>query len=278
MDKLKLEKYDDAIILPYKRDPKGTVGLGGVLDANGNFVETAYCHEGRYNQGGGYNWERNTLKVSEEKVVYYGYFLPHWGHFLIDCLGRMWPFAETGNALDEYKIAFISNQSEFYSNCYEFFHALGVEKSRIIWVDVPTQFKEVVVPEMSYETPRSGRIFHPEYTHMFNRVIENILANTSKEKVEEKYGKIDKVYFTRSLFNNAKSREVGLKVVDNVMLKGGFNILAPEQLSLAEQIAIWNYSKEIACINGTIPLNCIFYRNDARRCGGGQIAKACGFE
>lgn len=269
MDKLKTEKYDDAVILPYRRDPKGTVGLGGVLDAKGNFVETSYCHEGRYNQGGGYDWDRNTLKVSEEKVVYFGYFLPHWGHFLIDCLGRMWPFAEKGNALDKYKIAFISNQDEFYSNCYEFFHALGVDKSRIMWIDVPTQFKEVAIPELSYETPRSGRMFHPEYTHTFNRVIDNILANTPKEKVEEKYGQIDKVYFTRSLFNNAKSREVGLKVIDNVMLKGGFNILAPEQLSLAEQIAIWNYSEEIACINGTIPLNCIFYRNDARRYGGG---------
>lgn len=265
MDKLKIEKYDDAIILPYRRDPKGTVGLGGVLDANGKFIESSCCHEGRYNQGGYYEWSSSSLRTSEEKVAYFGYFLPHWGHFLIDCLGRIWPFAE--EALSEYKLAFISNQSEFYPNCYEFFHALGIGKSRIVWVDEPTRFKEVLIPEMSYQTPESGRIFYPEYTNTFNHVIDNLLASTPKEKVEEKYGQIDKVYFTRSLFNNAKSREVGLKVIDNVMLKGGFNILAPEQLSLAEQVAIWNYSEQIACINGTIPLNCIFYRNDSQMGG-----------
>lgn len=87
------------------------------------------------------------------------------------------------------------------------------------------------------------------------------MAKTPKGSVEKRYGTIDKVYFTRSQFNNALSREVGLKVIDSVMRNGGFNILAPEKLSLADQVAIWNYASEIACINGTIPLNVIFNRN-----------------
>lgn len=37
--------------------------------------------------------------------------------------------------------------------------------------------------------------------------------------------------------------------------------VAPEKLSLEEQIYIWNNADEIACINGTIPLNVVFSKN-----------------
>ncbi len=269
MEKLKIETYKKGIVLPYMRDLKGTVGLGGVIDDNGEFVETSYCHGGRYEQGGYYGWDKATLVCLDEKVVYFGYFLPHWGHFLIDCLGRMWPFAEIDNNLVEYKIAFISQQPYFYPNCYEFFEALGISRERILWVGIPTRFSEVLVPQMSY-TPEPRRLFYPEYTNLFNHVVEAILSCTSKSKVETKCGQIDKVYFTRSFFNNAKIREVGLKVIDNVMINGGFNILAPERLSLAEQVVIWNYAEQIVCVNGTIPLNCIFRCcNSSLLCGGG---------
>lgn len=271
MNELIVKKYSNAIILPYKRDPRGTTGLGGVLDSNGNFIEDSYCHGGRFEHGGFYEWNKSILKKSNEKVFYFGYFLPHWGHFLIDCLDRMWPFGDNKNDLSDYKIAFISNQSAFYPNCYDFFAALGIDKSRIIWIDVPTQFAEIQIPAMSY-TPEPGRFFYPQYIDMFNRVIDSILAKTPKSSVEKRYGTIDKVYFTRSQFNNALSREVGLKVIDSVMRNGGFNILAPEKLSLADQVAIWNYASEIACINGTIPLNVIFNRNRCT-CGGGKSLK-----
>ena len=91
------------------------------------------------------------------------------------------------------------------------------------------------------------------------RITEYLLSKHNLAEVENKFGCIEKVYFTRSKFRGAKSREVGLQIIDEVFKNGGYNIIAPEKLTLAEQVLIWNNAKRIACINGTIPLNVIFH-------------------
>ncbi len=258
MENLTIQSVANAIILPYRRCRHST-GLGGVLDEKGIFVEKSYLHGGSFEHGGSYDFDKSTIVKSNDKVIYFGYFLPHWGHFLIDCLGRMWPFVDTNNKLDSYKIAFITNSREgMYDNCLELFAALGIKRERIIQINQPTQFLEVLIPDVDY-TAEPGRIFAPQYVSLYDTVVKNILSKHKLKEVENKFGNIEKVYFTRSKFRGAKSREVGLSVIDKVFKNGGYNIIAPEKLSLAEQVLIWNNANHIACINGTIPLNVIFY-------------------
>lgn len=223
-------------------------------------MEKSYLHGGSFEHGGPYDFNKSTLVKSDDKVIYFGYFLPHWGHFLIDCLGRMWPFVDTEicNKLNNYKVAFISNSQEgMYDNCYEFFAALGIKRERIIQINRPTQFQEVLIPDVDY-TAEPNRTFAPQYVQLYDTVAKNILTKHKLKEVEDKFGNIEKVYFTRSKFRGAKSREVGLSVIDKVFKNGGYNIIAPEKLSLIEQVVIWNNARCIACINGTIPLNVIF--------------------
>lgn len=268
--KLSMPVYEKAVILPWRVDPKGSTGLGGVVDVDGDFIESSYCHGGKYEHGGIYEYDKSIIKHSTENVIYFGYFLPHWGHFLIDCLGRMWPFLQSDERLKDYKIAFISQVGEFYSNCYEFFENLGIEKKRIIHVGEPTQFDKVAIPNIDY-TPEPNRQFATQYLQVFNKVVNEILQKHSLCEVTEKYGNIRKVYFTRSRFRGARSREVGLQVIDKVFEKGGYNVIAPERLSLSEQVLIWNYAERIACINGTIPLNVIFKADSFDTCRGGKL-------
>ncbi len=249
-----IQHVKNGIILPYKAGKQET---GCVLTCEGKMVEKSIIRSRRINLGGYYDWDCCDLLQSTEKVIYFGYFLPHWGHFIMDCLGRMWPFVSDEGELKEYKLAFISEEPQFYPNCYEFFHYLGIEKERILYIEKPTQFNEVLVPDLAY-TLTNKRNFSPEYVQMFNKVVNEILTQHSIVEITEKYGDISKVYFTRSRFNGAKSREVGLSIIDKVFNNGGFNIIAPECLSLVEQVLVWNNAQHIACINGTIPLNVIF--------------------
>ena len=55
-----------------------------------------------------------------------------------------------------------------------------------------------------------------------------------------------------------------MQIIDKVFKNGGYNIIAPEKLSLAEQVLIWNNARHIACINGTIPLNVIFHIQESK--------------
>lgn len=259
MENLTIQSVANAVILPYRRCRHST-GLGGVIDETGVYVERSYLHGGLFEHGGSYDFDKSTIVKSDDRVVYFGYYLPHWGHFLIDCLGRMWPFASPGNEqYENYKIAYISNSHEgMYDNCYEFFAALGINRKRIIQVDKPTQFREVLIPDVDY-TAEPNRVFAPQYLRLYDTVVEDILSKHNLGEVKKKFGNIEKVYFTRSKFRGAKSREVGLQIIDEVMKNGGYNIIAPEKLTLSEQVLIWNSAKRIACINGTIPLNVIFH-------------------
>lgn len=259
MGNLTIQSVANGLILPFRRCRHST-GLGGVLDAKGIFMEKSYLHGGSFEHGGPYDFDKSTLVKSNDKVIYFGYYLPHWGHFLIDCLGRMWPFVDTEiyNKLNDYKVAYISNAQEgMYDNCYEFFAALGIKRERIIHINQPTQFQEVLIPDVDY-TAEPGRTFAPQYIQLYDTVAQNILKKHDLKEVEDKFGSIEKVYFTRSKLRGAKSREVGLSVIDKVFRNGGYNIIAPEKLSLIEQVLIWNNARRIACINGTIPLNVIF--------------------
>ena len=95
MENLTIQSVANAVILPYRRCSHST-GLGGVIDETGVYVERSYLHGGLFEHGGSYDFDKSTIVKSDDRVVYFGYYLPHWGHFLIDCLGRMWPFAPPG--------------------------------------------------------------------------------------------------------------------------------------------------------------------------------------
>ena len=60
-------------------------GLGGVADENGQYVELSGFPE---RIGKGYAFENPVYK--DEKVVYCGYLVNHWGHFLIEGVTRLW--------------------------------------------------------------------------------------------------------------------------------------------------------------------------------------------
>lgn len=78
---------ENATVLPLREIPdEGLLfGRGGVLDQNGEYVplsgfETRIWH--------GYPHDAPVYK--DEKVVYCGYLVNHWGHFLVEAVNRLW--------------------------------------------------------------------------------------------------------------------------------------------------------------------------------------------
>lgn len=52
----------------------------------------------------------------------------------------------------------------------------------------------------------------------------------------------------------------------------------PEELSLIEQIFYWNSAKEIACINGTIPHNCVFANTELKLYVFSKMSRVVGYQ
>lgn len=253
MESLQIEEYPGGLILPRKETASGPMwGLGGVCDATNQFVESSFYDGGWATHGGGYPWEDETYV--DEDVVYVGMFYLHWGHFLIDLTNRYWalPVLQKRNA--KIKIAYLGEE-EPGENHIRFFELLGIQKEQLCHIQKPTRFRKVYVPQQGF---KSCSWYTDEYIQMLDGMVENALTSG---RVFLEFEKADKVYFSRRSFSKAVGSEFGEEYFQTVFEQNGFTVLAPEALSLDQQIYIWNHAREIVCMNGTIPLNVLFCCN-----------------
>lgn len=237
-----VQTVDLGVVLPRKETESGPMwGLGGVCDEGGRFVELSAYDGGWATHGGAYPYEEP--EYIDCDVVYFGPFFLHWGHFLVDLIGRMWYIARHGRM----KVAFLG-EDEPTGNFLECFRLLGLEESDLIHVVKPTRFRSVTVPEFSC---KSCEWYSREYRDIFDTMI----ANAAPQEIPGK-----NIYFSRLDFGRGK--EVGEQQIASWAISNGFTAVAPEKLTVVQQIAIWNGAEKILCLDGSIPISVAFSQNE----------------
>ena len=251
---LKIHVYDHALILPQKISDSGPKwGLGGLVDADNNFIEHSFYDGGWAKHGGIYTWDQEVY--SPEIVVYVGVLGMHWGHFLIDQTNRLWAIPRLLERYENLKFAYLGEQ-RISGNVLHFFEMLGVHQSQLIHVTKPLRFAKVLIPEQGF---KSCEWYSNEFVEMLDLLVDRAVSavnETSDFRFQEN------IYFTRRSFAKAVSSEFGEKYFEETFFSNGYKIFSPENISLEEQIYIWNNASKVACVNGTIPLNVMFARNN----------------
>ena len=241
------------VILPRKQVEDGPMwGLGGVCREDGSFVELSAYDGGWATHGGGYAWDAE--REMDCDVVYFGVYFNHWGHFLIDLMGRLWYYAKHKNS--GVKLAFLGDE-EPRGNYLEVFSLLGIVPEDMIHVTQPTRFRNVIVPEFSC---KSCVWYTDEYRSIFDAMIARVEA---EGYVPEGLKDLKKVYFSRLSFGKAKATEFGEDNIARWLEANGFTSVGPETLSVRDQIWLWNHAEEIACLDGSIPMSLAFSANPA---------------
>lgn len=255
-EKMKCLELENAIILPRKQSVGNPMwGLGGVCDKNDFFIKLSEYHGGWAEHGGIYSWDKEEEEYCSDIVVYFGVFFNHWGHFLVDLIGRMWFFTQENMSLENIKLAYIGEENPI-GNFKEFFELMGLNATHLLHITRPTRFKKVIVPEFSC---RPCIWYTKEYLSIFDCIIK---------KVEREKGNFpiknvpDKVYFSRQDFLKAKNSEFGENFIVKWMEANRYTVISPEHLSLRDQVVLWNSAKQIVCINGSIPINIAFSKNN----------------
>ncbi len=244
---LSVKSVDGGTVLPHK--PGNGWGLGGVVDESGEIVAESIYDNGWTRFGGIYAFNETETEYVDEEVVWFGVFFPHWGHFLMDFVGRAW-FLSSGERGHQ-RVAYVSESSSIDGNYARFLELLGVDAVDLLKIERPTKFRRVLIPELSY---LEGRFYANEYKEMFDRIVSSHVHS-------DRFSNLTKVYFSRSEFSPGFfSKDIGQEIIDQLFRMNGWTIVSPEKLTLDEQITIWNTSNQIACINGTIPLNVAFSR------------------
>ena len=210
----------NATILPLRRVTGDQIafGRGGVVDGNGDYVELSAIND-RIN----YKYEFTDAPYDDSKVVYCGYLIDQWGHFLVETVARLWYFLENDETVDKY-IFFIEEGSsrKIKGNYKEFFQLLKLW-DKIDIINRPVTYREVIVPELGYDR-RSG------YSQKYKKIFDTIASNVD---IDPTWRTPDKIYFSRSQLAKASGMEFGLEALDDFFATNGYEVIFPEKMPLS---------------------------------------------
>lgn len=200
------------------------------------------------------------------KYIYLGEWLSIWGHCITDNLKKLWAIKRVreDNPEEEYKLcaAKITNAG-FSNNFKKLIALLGINFDEILFVEQPTKFEYLIVPDDSMIVIGDSRYYYQGFADIVNAIRD---ASPVDESVP------DKIYFSRTKIKN-NHRDYGEKEVEETFRQLGYTILYPEQLDFNTQLKLLRNCKYFACTEGSIAHNVIF-------CGDGVniviIRKVCG--
>ncbi len=238
----------DATILPLRRDPSFGLlfGKGGVVDKDGAYVELSSIPLRVQ-----YAYDFGEPEYRDEKVVYCGYLVNHWGHFLIEGVTRLWYFLENDDTIDKYVFFLDENEERQIRGNYRLFLELLKIWDKLEIINRPTRYREVIIPQRGIES----RIrYSPKLIDVFDRIADNVVPQPDWETPE-------KIYYSRSQFQKGMQFEFGFAALDNFFEKNGYTVLYPEKVPLDRMIHYIRNSKVVASLSGSLPHNMLFARN-----------------
>lgn len=239
----------NATVLPLRRDDQLLFGRGGVVDSDGNYVDLSAI-PGRVQ----YAYPFENAEYRDETVVYCGYLVNHWGHFLIEGVTRLWYFLENDRRVDKY-VFFLDEyeEREIKGNYREFLELLKIW-DRLEIINRPTTYREVIVPELGIHMRAA---YTPKLVKVFDAAADSVLPDPGWETPE-------KIYFSRSQFQKGLPFESGYDTLDNFFAKNGYTILYPEKVPLSRMIHYIRNSKVVASLSGSLPHNMLFANQGQR--------------
>ncbi|MBN1601404.1 MAG: glycosyltransferase family 61 protein [Chitinispirillaceae bacterium] len=237
---------ENAIVIPFKSKTENShQGSGGVINSKEEYIISSQTPQEDLMLPAN-KYETSKLQHSDDnEVIYLGYFIKQWGHFLVDFMTRLWWL------VDNYKgqriVYLVRNEKTLLDGNYtRMLELFGIPSEKLYPVIEPTSFKKIIIPEMAMVRPD---YYTDEYLKIFRKIISNVACS--------KYP-YDKVYFTRKKLLNAKNSEFGEREIENFFRKNGYKVLSPERCTVEKQIAIFHSCSTIVSLSGTIPHNIVF--------------------
>ncbi len=190
--------------------------------------------------------EKDRINFIHKNVFYIGVYVRQWGHFLIDVVNRLYDLE-----IDNYYYVYCSN-IEIEGNYRKFLECIGITKDKLIQIkeNEIVKFDKILVQE-------EGFVPGLYYTEKFRSIYEGIWMKT-KRNLDPHSFLNKKIYLSRRNFSEAKWKEAGEASIQKFFVKNGFEVFYPEQLTLEQQIILFNYADQIAFISGTIGHNILF--------------------
>lgn len=243
----------NGFILPLKRDVSINFS-GGVVDSNKKFVAGLLRHHSHdWGPGCFHSYEFYDYVLSNESVIFGGVIIPHFGHFLIDSLSRLWYIVKNKAVINHYKIVFI-NSGVVPSYVYETLELLGLKREQIIFLREITQFKEIIIPAQSGYTILD--YVHREYLTIYDEIFFNSIQKYKGPKYK-------KIFLSRAKCKSGY-KIIGEDYFEKFFSEHGFEILYPDEMTMLEKVFLVGNANEIATTCGTIAHYSLFANKNCK--------------
>ncbi|MCP9488907.1 MAG: glycosyltransferase family 61 protein [Solirubrobacteraceae bacterium MAG38_C4-C5] len=160
-------------------------------------------------------------KPVEREGLYYliGAVYGHFGHFLLEGLSRLWLLSRLART-DPW---FVVYEPELQPWQRSFLEAAGVPLERVLHVRTPTRFERLIVPARAYELHKAST---PQQDLVWQRIGDFFDGGQRGRRV----------YLSRSRFASTRTTGESLSL-DEVFASRGFEIVHPQELDVATQVA-----------------------------------------
>jgi hypothetical protein len=257
------------LVSPLPPPPATITVNGGVLDEDGNYIKES-CLAGWME--GAYKFSKEEIKKYDFPVLYLGYMLDQWGHFLLNFIPRLWYYIENRMSLNRqarikivclYDFNFSPLQFKMY---YDFFELLDIQRDQILFVTEPSKFSNIIIPEYSanwnsfepsnYQSDISD-YYTKEYLSIINFATENAIA-----KKPAGFVTYDKIYYSRRKYGTY--RDFGDEYIEKFFSDNGYRIIYPEEHSIIEKLLFVHECTHFTTITGTITHFSLFAKENTK--------------
>lgn len=239
---LNVRVQSDAYVAPYVDWDRS---IGCVLDSNGNVVKDSECQEWK-EDGGYYNIHQS--KTENKDAIFLGFIVTVFGHSFTDDLRKLW-FVDTplfkSLVADGVEVVYTTSWNLPLPDAVrEIMIRSGYDISKARHISKLTHFNRIYIPDNCVKETPHGRVYSKEYEQIIN-CIKNSFIDIG--------GRVcDKVYFTRSKYSAGSGKEYGESSIERVFAHLGYVIVAPEELSITEQIYMVRSCHFFAATEGSV--------------------------
>ncbi len=255
---LSFKVLERGIILP-ARSIKLEVGYGGyeggVCDNDFNFVagykrlNPLTGKKSWVDVDSAYEVAREDIIQLDEDVIFGGTLNGHFGHFLMENWCRLWYVLQHPEL--KLKIFFVPTSHGGYKTWFdEFFRLMGIDLERIVYVKQPTQCRSITIPDQAQ--------------YCWNDFTKNWLLPFQEIKSRVQPGNVKKLYLTRTKFKHKTRHFYNEEYFEDFFAARGFEVVAPEKLSIEEQISLVMGADELAATLGTLTHWALFCKPTAK--------------
>jgi hypothetical protein len=198
-----------------------------------------------------------TAKRLSGRGIYLGHYMGgHYGHFITETLSSFWFFEEEPAQSFDYILfhPFIFGEAtpDYARFCLNRF---GIDEKRIVFVDTePLLFDELVVPE------RLFRLNHSADPRL-HWVYDHIAGAAPEPTIPRPQIYLSRRRLSRRNFQRVVANEVEIEAAFRAR---GFEVLYPETMTFAEQVAHYHHAEVLAGISGSGLHNALFMERGAK--------------